>query len=72
MAVNGNPPPCSLCRFLVTGKEFLKFWKMEHTYRLKQIEDLSVHSGNDAIVSQLKHLLKEFEENYLYVEQSSI
>lgn len=66
-AVEGSPPPCSLCEHLVTSQEFLDAWETEHRWRKQDLERLAMESGSEMMLAQMKFQFERFEANFALV-----
>lgn len=68
-AIQGSPPPCSLCEHLVTGPEFFDAWKMEHRHRKQELENLAEVPGSEMLLAQKKYQFERFEANFVFVQE---
>jgi hypothetical protein len=70
-AAAGNPPPCALCEYLVTGPEFLSAWEAE---RLRYEHELRRLEGEPAarhVLAQTRGLYKQFLTNMNSIKESA-
>ena len=68
-AIQGSPPPCSLCEHLVTGPEFFDAWKMEHRHRKQELESLAEVPSSEMLLAQKKYQFERFEANFVFVQE---
>lgn len=66
--MSGNPPPCSLCEYLVTGPQFFAAWEVEGARREEEIRRLSDAGQPGHVLAQKKFQLKRFMANYAQVK----
>lgn len=60
----GALPPCSLCEYLVTGREFFGAWDAEQARRERGIAQLEGVSGRERLLSDRRQQYALFKSNY--------
>lgn len=70
-AIAGNPPPCTLCEYLVTGPEFLPEWDAMRMEREQEIEQLKKEDPNGHLLAQMRFQFQQFKSNHDYVKNAS-
>lgn len=68
-AIQGSPPPCSLCEHLVTGPEFFDAWQAERLWRKKTLEQLAQKPELGVVLAQMKSQFERFEKNFTFVQE---
>jgi len=67
MVDDGAPPPCSLCKNLLSGPEFRPAWDRERTSWRRRIARLEADPASGNALSQVVGLYDTFEQNYSYI-----
>jgi integrase len=70
-AESGNPPPCTLCEYLVTGPEFLHEWGGIHVDFEQEIERLRREDSSGHLLAQMRFQFEQFKFNHEYVKNAS-
>lgn len=68
-AIQGSPPPCSLCEHLVTGPEFFHAWSREHQWREQELAELASRPGSETMLAQMKFQFERFEANFIFIQE---
>jgi hypothetical protein len=70
-ATAGNPPPCTLCEYLVTGPEFLPEWDAMRMKCEQEINQLKKEHPNVHLLAQMRFQFRQFKSNHDYVKNAS-
>ncbi len=68
-ALQGSPPPCSLCEHLVTGSEFLRAWETEWAWRERELQELATDPEAGMLLAQMRYQFERFKLNFTFIKE---